>query len=138
MQNWFVRNRNVWLFNCVLTNDSCLIELLVIHRNTWNSIKLSKFARMIFALIKHFELARIRIWNLLICSQTRYPLHHKQDDQLEHILSRYVALKTWQRRWTIGRSGMRGSGISVLAARHDDDDIYTCVCVCVCGHRSRK
>ena len=33
-----------------------------------------------------------------------------------------VALKTCQRRWTIGRSGERGSGISVLAARHDDDD----------------
>ena len=37
----------------------------------------------------------------------------------------YVALKTCQRRWTIGRSGERGSGISMLAARHgDDDDIY--------------
>ena len=24
----------------------------------------------------------------------------------------------------IGRRGVRGSGISVLAARHDDDDIY--------------
>ena len=41
-----------------------------------------------------------------------------------------VALKTCQRRWTIERSGERGSGISVLAARHDDDDdiiqmIYT-------------
>ena len=35
---------------------------------------------------------------------------------------RNVALKTCQRRWTIGRSGERGSGISVLAARHDDDD----------------
>ena len=33
-----------------------------------------------------------------------------------------VALKTCQRRWTIGRSGERGSEISVLAARHDDDD----------------
>ena len=32
-----------------------------------------------------------------------------------------------QRRWTIGRSGERGSGISVLAARHDnDDDIRRC------------
>ena len=51
----------------------------------------------------------------------------KQDDQLEHTYSssvriRDVALKTSQRRWTIGRSGERGSGISVLAARHDDDD----------------
>ena len=35
---------------------------------------------------------------------------------------RDVALKTYQRRWTIGRNGERGSGISVLAARQDDDD----------------
>ena len=51
----------------------------------------------------------------------------KQEDQLEHTYSSYVrirdvALKTSQRRWMIGRSGERGSGISVLAARHDDDD----------------
>ena len=49
-----------------------------------------------------------------------------QDDQLEHTCSSYVrirevAVKTCQRRWTIGRSGERGSGISVLAVRHDDD-----------------
>ena len=46
----------------------------------------------------------------------------KQDDQLEHTYNssvriRDVALKTCQRRWTIGRNGERGSGISVLAAR---------------------
>ena len=35
---------------------------------------------------------------------------------------RDVALKTNQRRWTIGRSGERVSEISVLAARPDDDD----------------
>ena len=29
------------------------------------------------------------------------------------------------RRWTIGKSGERGSGISVLPARHDDDIYYT-------------
>ena len=51
----------------------------------------------------------------------------KQDDQHEHTFSNYVrirdvALKTCQRRWTIGRSGERKSGISVPAARHDDDD----------------
>ena len=50
----------------------------------------------------------------------------KQDDQLQHTYSSYVrirdvALKTCQRRWTIGRSGEGGSGISVLAARQDDD-----------------
>ena len=33
-----------------------------------------------------------------------------------------VALKTCQRWWTIGRSSEKGSGISVLAAQHDDDD----------------
>ena len=51
----------------------------------------------------------------------------KQDVEHEHSFSssvriRDVALKTYQRRWTIGRSGKRGSGISVLATRHDDDD----------------
>ena len=45
----------------------------------------------------------------------------KRDDQLERTYSSYVriqdvALKTCQRRWTIGRSDERGSGISVLAA----------------------
>ena len=51
----------------------------------------------------------------------------KQDDQLEHTYSSYVrirdvALRTCQKRWTIGRSGERGSGISMLAARQGDDD----------------
>ena len=51
----------------------------------------------------------------------------KQDDQLEHTYSSYVriwdvALKTHQKRWIIGRSGERGSGISMLPAQHDDDD----------------
>ena len=35
---------------------------------------------------------------------------------------RDVAQKTCRRRRTMGRSGERGSGISVLAAWHDDDD----------------
>ena len=51
----------------------------------------------------------------------------KQDDQHEHTFSSYVrirdvVLKTCLGRWKIGRSGKRGSGISVLPARHDDDD----------------
>ena len=62
------------------------------------------------------------------------PLHmpkQKQDDRLEHTYSSYVrirdvALKTCQRQWTIGRSGERGSGISVLAAQHDDNDDDYC------------
>ena len=53
----------------------------------------------------------------------------KQDDQHEHTFSNYVRIqdvvqKTCLRRWTIGKNGERGSGISVLPARHDyDDDI---------------
>ena len=51
----------------------------------------------------------------------------KQDDQHEHTFSSYVrirdvVLKTCRGQWTIGRSGERGSGISMLPARHDDDD----------------
>ena len=60
-----------------------------------------------------------------------YGPHHiaeqKQGDQLEPTYSsavriRDAALRTCQKRWTIGRSGERESGISVLVARHDDDD----------------
>ena len=58
---------------------------------------------------------------------TPHMARQKQDDQLEHTFSSYVsirdvALKTYQRRWTIGRGGERGSGISVPAAWHDDDE----------------
>ena len=54
----------------------------------------------------------------------------KQDDQYELTYSNYVrtqdvTLKTCRRRWMIGRSGERGSGISVLTARHNDDDDIT-------------
>ena len=60
----------------------------------------------------------------------------KQDDQHERTFSSYVriqvvVLKTYLGRWTIGRSGERGSGISVLPARYDDDDddcyMYKCI-----------
>ena len=51
----------------------------------------------------------------------------KQRDQLEPTYNSYVrirdvALNTCQKRWTIGRSGERGLGISVLVAQDDDDD----------------
>ena len=64
----------------------------------------------------------VPLWTLHMAEQ-------KQDDQLERTYNSYVrirdvALKTCRRRWTIGRSGERGSGISVLVARDDDDDIY--------------
>ena len=55
-------------------------------------------------------------------------VEQKQDNQLEptyssYVMIRDVALKTYQKRWTIRRSGERGSAISVRAARHDDDEL---------------
>ena len=63
-----------------------------------------------------------------------------QDDQLELIYSssvpiQDVALKTPQERWTIETGSGRGSGRSVLAAGHDDDDMYITWCN---GYRRRK
>ena len=51
----------------------------------------------------------------------------RQDDQLKPTYSssvpiRGVALKTYQKQWTIGRGSKRGSGIFASIARHDDDD----------------
>ena len=51
----------------------------------------------------------------------------KQDDQLKYTYNSYVrirdvALKTCQRRWTIGRSSESEPRISVQETRHDDDD----------------
>ena len=60
------------------------------------------------------------------------PLHmdkQRQDDQLEPIYNssvpiQYVAWKTYRERWTIEKSGERGSGRPVLMVRHDDDVLY--------------
>ena len=38
------------------------------------------------------------------------------------MLIRDVALKTYRKQWAIGRGGEGGSGISVLIARHNDED----------------
>ena len=58
------------------------------------------------------------------------PLHmdeQRQDDQLEPTYSSSVpiwdvALKTSWKQWMIEKGGEKGSGISMLMARHDDDD----------------
>ena len=61
---------------------------------------------------------------------SRGPLHmdeQRQDDQPEPTYSssvpiQDVASKTCWKQWTIGKGGERGSGISVLIARHDNED----------------
>ena len=65
--------------------------------------------------------------------------NYTYDDQHEHTFSSYVrirdvVLKTYLGWWTIGRSGERGSGISVRPARHDDDDI----CISRIWHLKKK
>ena len=58
----------------------------------------------------------------------------KQGGQLKptynsYVTIRGVALGINRKRWTIGRGGERGSGISVLMPRQDgdDDSIYICI-----------
>ena len=51
----------------------------------------------------------------------------KQRGQLEPTYSSYVKIQgvvlgTYRKRWTIVRGGERGSGISMLMERQDDDD----------------
>ena len=53
----------------------------------------------------------------------------RQDDQLEptHSISvpiGGVVLKTCRKQWTTEKVGEKGSGISVLMVRHDDDDDF--------------
>ena len=52
----------------------------------------------------------------------------RQDDQLETIYNNFVpiqgiALKTSWKQWAIETGSKRKSGRSVLAARHDNDDV---------------
>ena len=53
----------------------------------------------------------------------------RQDDQVEpshnsSVPIQDVALKTYQKRWMIEKGGGRESGISILMARHDDDEVF--------------
>ena len=46
----------------------------------------------------------------------------KQGDQHERTFSGYVRIRDVVLKTYLGRSGERGSGMSVLPARYDDDD----------------
>ena len=53
----------------------------------------------------------------------------RQDDQLKptynsSVQIQGVDLKTCRKQWTIGKGGGKESGISVLMAWHDDDDVF--------------
>ena len=58
----------------------------------------------------------------------------RQDVLLEPTYSssvsiRDVALRICREQWTIGGCGERGSEMSVLIERQDDDDIYICISI---------
>ena len=64
------------------------------------------------------------LWVMYSCG----PLHtdeQRQDIQFEPTYSSSVAPRISWKQWTIGRCGDRGSGISVLIMRHDDNDDET-------------
>ena len=71
--------------------------------------------------------------NDLISDVLLWTLHmaeRMQGDQLEPTHSSSVRIQgvilwTCRKRWTIGRGGEKGSGISVPMARHDEDDVIT-------------
>ena len=74
-----------------------------------------------------FNRFEYRVFYLLNSYGPPHMAVQKQDDQHEDTFSNYVrirdvVLKTCLGRWTIRRSGERGSGISVLPPQHDDDD----------------
>ena len=51
----------------------------------------------------------------------------RQDDKLEptyeiSVPIQDVALNTYRKQWTIDKGGGRGSGVSMLMVRHDDDN----------------
>ena len=61
--------------------------------------------------------------------EARRQLHKNAASNLEQVLAQHptrhqLYSHLW---WTIEKSGERGSGIFVLAARHDDDDDTDCI-----------
>ena len=68
----------------------------------------------------HFSCVSPQVFPFLFCKH--YKIWQKPVDLVGSLHIQFPSMKTCQRRWMIGRRGERGSGISMLAARHDDDD----------------
>ena len=56
------------------------------------------------------------------CSKNQLRSSNNKHSFSNYVRIRDVVQKICLRRWTIRKSGKRGSGISVLPAQHDDDD----------------
>ena len=111
--------------------QAAVVPILLYGCTTWTLIK--RLEKMLDGITKTIQVRRTshaghgwRSRDTLIRDVPPHMGEQKQGDQLKHTYSSYVriqdvALKTCQRRWMIRRSGKRGSGISVLVARYDDE-----------------
>ena len=70
---------------------------------------------------KHWQGVKI-LFTLCLCNYVLLSNYLFYFIYVLHYSRQVVVLKTCLGRWTIGRSGERGSGIFVLPARYDDDD----------------
>ena len=68
--NWIVNDRTVTSFNCVPTNG-CLIELLVIHSNTWNYLSWFMFTNNIYLIYMNKLNVALNNLQWLICHKTK-------------------------------------------------------------------
>ena len=102
--------------SCTITFTSELIPL----ENIWSPLSLPAITTTVF----------LRGWRwYLIIHESLYDIWPNKSRTTSSNIhtaalsgNGVIALKTCERRWTIGKSGERGSEISVLAAWHDDDD----------------
>ena len=91
----------------------------VITTSSWRIFTVMKFMTYFVYLLLIQIVSDVLLWTLIYGqSKAGRPARTYSS----YVMIRDVTLKTCQRRWMIGRHGVRGSGISVLAARHDDDD----------------
>ena len=108
--------------HCWRSRDELISDVLL-WTPTYGRAKVGRPARTYIQDTSRIHTFRIRDVSLKTC-QRRWTIGRsgERGSGIHTFRIRDVSLKTCQRRWTIGRSGERGSGISVLAAWHDDDD----------------
>ena len=111
----------------------------ILNKTWWQHPTKQQMYGHLPSIMKTIQIRRTRNWDttgeVRTNSKVIYsggPPHtdeHSLDNQLELIKSssvpiQDVAWKTCREHWTIETGGKRGSGRSVLAARHDDDDDF--------------
>ena len=140
------------LGNIHLIYRMSLIQMSILHLDIdFNNYLKSNWIEFLYwELLKHFLFILLRYnhirdtagevgtssWVMYSCGPL-YMDEQRQNNQLEptyssSVLIWDVVLKTCWKQWTIGRGGERGSGISMLMVRHNDDDddnhkIYKCL-----------